>query len=154
MLVAKRQNVGPHGLSLAFNSAARPRRTNDAKSGIETATQWFRASCQWTPICGRCTVHAVRFRTSIVVSPGPGRSKDGAIVDYLKGLLSGIASLILAVLVPSFVFMVREMSRSKTTGLGAVAGRFTGSLVSSAFLALVLLFILLFYASSRLKSEA
>jgi hypothetical protein len=46
------------------------------------------------------------------------------------------------------------MSRSKTTGLGAVAGRFTGSLVSSAFLALVLLFILLFYASGRLKSEA
>jgi hypothetical protein len=75
-------------------------------------------------------------------------------VDYLKGSLSAIASLILAVWLPSFVFTVREMSRSKTTGLGAVAGGFTGSLFSSTYLPLVLLFILLFYASSRLKSKA
>jgi len=75
-------------------------------------------------------------------------------VDYWKGLLSAVASLILAILLPSFVFIVREMSWSKTTGLGAVAGGFTEALFSPAYLPLVLLFILLFYASSRLKNTA
>jgi len=57
VLVTKRQNVGPHGLSLAFNAAAQPRRTNDAKSGYRNRfVGCFMGPWQWTATCRRCTV--------------------------------------------------------------------------------------------------
>jgi hypothetical protein len=45
------------------------------------------------------------------------------IVLYLKTALSSLASMTLAMFVPTFWLSFRNISQEKATGLGAVAGR-------------------------------
>jgi len=73
-------------------------------------------------------------------------------MQYLKGLLSAIASLFLAVLVPTLLAVLHEMSRSRTTGLGAVAGGFS-TIFSPMYILLVVIFLLTFYGASRVQNK-
>src|SRR6266699_168733 len=67
-------------------------------------------------------------------------------MDYVKGILSGLAAIILAECVPGPWSAFRGISQEKATGLAAIAG----GLAESAFSAL---FFALFFAASRLSNK-
>jgi hypothetical protein len=71
-------------------------------------------------------------------------------MDYVKGILSGLAAIFLAESVPGPWSIFRGISEQKATGLGAVAGGLTRSAISPFFWALALLFFVLFFVASRL----
>jgi hypothetical protein len=74
-------------------------------------------------------------------------------VNYVKNILSGITSIILAELVPGPWSMFKGISEQKATGMGAVAGGLMGSALSPLFWTLGLLFFALFFAASRLGNK-
>ena len=72
---------------------------------------------------------------------------------YFKGVLSGIAALFLAEVVPGPWFIFRGVSQEKATGLAAVAGGLLQSLFSPLFWLLALLFFALLFAASRIGNK-
>ena len=73
---------------------------------------------------------------------------------YFKIILSMLAGLFLGLLGQGIWFMVKEFDKSKTTGLGAVAGGLTASLYSPVFWIMVVLLFALFFGTSRLGNSA
>jgi hypothetical protein len=74
-------------------------------------------------------------------------------MNYFKGILSGLASIILAELVPGPWSAFRGISGTKAIGLGAIAGGLTESAFSPLFWILAILFFALFFAASRLGNK-
>jgi len=74
-------------------------------------------------------------------------------MDYVKGILSGLAAIILAECVPGPWFAFRGISQEKATGLAAVAGGLAESALSPLFWILAALFFALFFAASRLRNK-
>lgn len=74
-------------------------------------------------------------------------------MNYVKGILSGLAAIFLAELVPGPWSMFKGISEQKATGLGAVAGGLMGSAFSPLFWTLALLFFVLLFAASRLGNK-
>ena len=73
-------------------------------------------------------------------------------MNYVKGVLSGLAALALAELVGPWS-MFRGISEQKATGLGAFAGGLMWSAFSPLFWTLALLFFALLFAASRLGNK-
>jgi hypothetical protein len=73
-------------------------------------------------------------------------------MNYIKGVLSGLAAIFLAEFVGPWS-MFRGISEQKATGLGAVAGGLMWSAFSPLFWTLALLFFALFFAASRLGNK-
>jgi hypothetical protein len=74
-------------------------------------------------------------------------------MDYVKAVLSGIAGLIVALLVPGLANALRGISAEKATGLAAVAGGFAEAFFSPVFWVLAFVVAALFWATSRLNSK-
>ena len=74
-------------------------------------------------------------------------------MTILRGILSALAAVFVALLGPGLVFALRGINNSKATGLAAVAGGFVESLLSPLFWILAASFFVLFFASSRLSSK-
>lgn len=74
-------------------------------------------------------------------------------MNYVKGILSGLAAIILAECVPGSWSVFRGMSQEKATGLAAVASGLVESVFSPLFWILAVLFFALFFAASRLKTK-
>ena len=74
-------------------------------------------------------------------------------MNYVKGILSGLAAIFLAEFVQGPWSMFKGIREQKATGLGAVAGGLMGSAFSPLFWSLVLLFFALFFAASRLGNK-
>ena len=73
---------------------------------------------------------------------------------YLRGLLSGVAAIFVALVGPGLLHAFRAIGQQKATGLGVVWGGFLESLLSPQFWVLAILFFSLFFAASRLSSKA
>ena len=71
----------------------------------------------------------------------------------LRGFLSAVAAIFVALLGPGLVFALRGINNSKATGLAAVAGGLVESLFSPLFWILAVSFFALFFAAGRLSSK-
>jgi hypothetical protein len=74
-------------------------------------------------------------------------------MNYVKGILSGLAAIFLAELIPGSWSMFKGISEQKATGLGAVAGGIMESALSPLFWTLALLIFALLFAASRLGNK-
>ena len=74
-------------------------------------------------------------------------------MNYVKGILSGLAATFLAELVPGPWSMFRGIGGQKATGLGAVGAGLMASVFSPLFWTLALLFFALLFAASRLGNK-
>jgi hypothetical protein len=74
-------------------------------------------------------------------------------MTYVRGCLSGLASLFLAGFVLMFITAFRDMSQTKATGLAALAGGVVESIFSPLFWLLAILFFVVFFATGRLSSS-
>jgi hypothetical protein len=74
-------------------------------------------------------------------------------VTNLRGVLSGVAAIVVALLRPGLFVALRDVSTSKATGLGVTFSNLQGSLFSSLFWILAVSFFALFFAASRLPSK-
>ena len=70
-------------------------------------------------------------------------------MNYIKGVLSGLAAILLA----EFVLAFKDVSEQKATGLGAIAGGFAASIFSPLLWIFVCLFFALLLAASRLGNK-
>jgi len=70
-------------------------------------------------------------------------------MDYVKGILSGLAAIFIA----EFVFFWPTLRATKATGLAAVVGLLVGSILSPRFWIIGLLLFGLFFAASRLGNK-
>ncbi len=66
-------------------------------------------------------------------------------MDYVKGILSGLAAIFLAEFLPGSWSIFRGMSHEKATGLAAFTGGLAESVFSPLFWALAVLFFVLFF---------
>ncbi len=71
---------------------------------------------------------------------------------YAKGILSGLAAWFLAIVAADWSFF-RIINREKATGLSAVAGVLTSSILSPVFWTFAVLFFVLFFFASRLGNK-
>jgi drug/metabolite transporter (DMT)-like permease len=78
---------------------------------------------------------------------------DRPIVLYLKTALSSLAAQVLAASLPMFWTTFRYISQEKATGLAAVAGGMFENFFSGLFLILFLLFLAVFFMTSRLGNR-
>ena len=74
-------------------------------------------------------------------------------MGYVKGILSGLAAVILAEVIPGIWWAFTGMSKSKATGIAVVWAGLIESLFSFRFWILAILFFALFFAASRLASK-
>jgi hypothetical protein len=74
-------------------------------------------------------------------------------MHYFKIILSVLAALFLALFGPEIWSMFRNFDKSKTVGLGAVAGGLTQSLLSPVFWIMVILLFAVFLVASRLGNS-
>jgi len=74
-------------------------------------------------------------------------------MNYVKGILSGLAAIFLAELVPGPWSVFRGISEQRATGLGAVAAGIMWSAFSPLFWTLALFFFALLFAASRLGNK-
>jgi hypothetical protein len=74
-------------------------------------------------------------------------------MDYVKGILSGLAAIILAECVPGPWSAFRGISQERATGLAAIAGGLAESAFLPLFWILAALFFALFFAASRLSNK-
>jgi hypothetical protein len=82
-----------------------------------------------------------------------GLRSRNSIMNNVKIILSAVAALLLAELVPGPWSMFRGMSTEKATGLAAVAGGFIESLFSPLFWLLAIVFFGVFFAASRMGNK-
>jgi hypothetical protein len=74
-------------------------------------------------------------------------------MKYFKGILSGLAAIIVAELVPGPWSVLRPLSGTKATGLAAIAVGLAESLFSPLFLILAVAIFAGFFAASRLGNK-
>jgi hypothetical protein len=74
-------------------------------------------------------------------------------MNYVKGILSGLAAIFLAECVPGSWSVFKGISEQKATGLGAVGAGIMESAFSPLFWTLALLFFALLFAASRLGNK-
>jgi hypothetical protein len=74
-------------------------------------------------------------------------------VTTLRGVLSAVAAIFVAVLGPGLVVAFRGINNSKATGVAAIAGGLLESFFSPLCWILAVLFFALFFAASRLSSK-
>jgi hypothetical protein len=74
-------------------------------------------------------------------------------VEYLKGILSGVAAVFLALCVPGLVTTLRGISEEKATGLAVVVAGLTEALFSPTFWIVTAMFFGLFFAAGRFQSR-
>ena len=74
-------------------------------------------------------------------------------VAYVRGALSGVAAIFVALLGPGLLAALRDVSNEKATGLAAIAGGLLESLLSPLFWIVAVSFFALFFAASRLSSK-
>lgn len=74
-------------------------------------------------------------------------------MTYIRGCLSGIASLFLAGFALMFITAFRDMSQTKAIGLAALAGGVVESIFSPLFWLLATVFFAVFFATGRLTSS-
>ena len=74
-------------------------------------------------------------------------------MTYVRGCLSGLASLFLAGFVLVYITTFQDMSQTKAIGLGALAGGLVESIFSPLFWLLAILFFAVFFATGRLTSS-
>ncbi|MGA6980939.1 MAG: hypothetical protein WCC95_17295 [Candidatus Sulfotelmatobacter sp.] len=74
-------------------------------------------------------------------------------MNYIKGILSGVAAIFLAESVGPWSVLFRGIREQKATGLGAVAGGVMGSVFSPLFWILALLLFALLFADSQLGNK-
>ena len=74
-------------------------------------------------------------------------------MNYVKGILGGVAAILLAEFVLGPWSMFKGISEQKATGLGAVVGGIMGNAFSPLFWTLALLFFVLLFAASRLRNK-
>jgi hypothetical protein len=75
-------------------------------------------------------------------------------VIYLKGVLSGVAAIFVALLGPGLLQALMSISGQQATGLRAIAGGFWNPLFSSLFWILAISFFVLFNSESARKQSA
>jgi len=92
-------------------------------------------------------------RTKAGERPIIRRSNRKVYMNYVKGILSGLAAIFLAEFVPGPWSMFKGISEQKATGLGVAAAGIMGSAFSPLFWTLALLFFALLYAASRLGNK-
>jgi hypothetical protein len=80
------------------------------------------------------------------------RGPRSVAVIYVKGVLSGVAAIFVALLGPGLLQALKSISGQQATGLGAIAG-FWNPLFSPLFWILAILFFVLFLTASRLGSK-
>jgi hypothetical protein len=73
-------------------------------------------------------------------------------VIYLKGVLSGVAAIFVALLGPGFLQALKSISGQQATGLGAIAGGFWNPLFSPLFWILAILSFVFDSESARKQS--
>ena len=66
-------------------------------------------------------------------------------MTYLRGALSGVAAIVLALILPGLVYTLRSISQSKATGIAATAGGLVGALFSPLFWILAAAFFAFFF---------
>ena len=71
---------------------------------------------------------------------------------YVKGVLSGVAAIFVALLGPGLLQALKSISRQRAIGLGAIAG-FWNPLFSPLFWILAISSFVLFLTASRLGSK-
>jgi len=74
-------------------------------------------------------------------------------VTYLRGALSAIAAIFAVLLGAGLITSLREISSERRTGLGAVAGGLTESLLSPIFWLLAAAFFALFFVAGRIVNR-
>lgn len=74
-------------------------------------------------------------------------------MNYVKGILSGLAAIFLAECFPGPWSAFRGISQEKATGLAAVAGGLAESVFSPLFWILAVTFFAFFFAASRLGNR-
>jgi hypothetical protein len=75
-------------------------------------------------------------------------------VIYVKGVLSALAAVLVAVIGPELLDSVRAIGQQKATGLGVFIAGFGEAWRSPLHWVLVASFFALFFAASRLSSKA
>ena len=70
-------------------------------------------------------------------------------MNYIKGILSGVAAVLLAELVPMF----RSVSGTKATGLAVFTYGLVESIFSPLFWVMAMVFFVLFFAASRVANK-
>jgi hypothetical protein len=75
-------------------------------------------------------------------------------MSYFKGILSALAAIIIADVVPGLWSLFRGINGSKATGLAVITGSLAESLFSPLFWILVILIFAMFFATSRLGNKA
>jgi hypothetical protein len=73
-------------------------------------------------------------------------------VIYVKGVLSGVAAIFVALLGPGLLQALKSFNGQQATGLGAIAG-FWNPLFSPLFWILAISSFVLFLTASRLRSK-
>ena len=73
---------------------------------------------------------------------------------YVRGVLSALAAVLVAVLGPGLLDFVRGIGQQKATGLGVFVGGFTETSRSPLRWVLAASFFVLFFAASRLSNKA
>lgn len=73
---------------------------------------------------------------------------------YVKGVLSAATAIFLALCMPGVSDAFRGISQEHATGLAAVAGGLTASLLTPLFWIVAIAIFLLFFAAGRLHSKA
>lgn len=74
-------------------------------------------------------------------------------MSYLKAILSGLTSIVLAEFVPGLWSAFTDISGEKATGLAVVTGGLMEGLLSPRIWILAVLFFALFFAASRLGNK-
>jgi hypothetical protein len=74
-------------------------------------------------------------------------------VTYLRGGLSVVAAILVALLAPGLVAAFWNVSTTKATGLTFVTAGFLESLLSPLFWILAILFFALFFAAGQINSK-
>ncbi len=73
---------------------------------------------------------------------------------YVRGILSGVTALFLALCVPGLVHAFKGISQEKATGLAVVARGLTEAIFSCLFWIVAGALFALFFAASRLNNKA
>jgi hypothetical protein len=81
------------------------------------------------------------------------RGPRSVAVIYVKGVLSGVAAIFVALLGPGLLQALKSISGQQATGLGAIAGGFWNPLFSPVFWILAISSFVLFLGASRLGSK-
>ena len=77
----------------------------------------------------------------------------GFCMAYIKGILSALAAIVLAELVPAFWWLFSGANGSKATGIAVVAGGLVESLLTPRFWILSIVLFALFFLTSRLTQK-